>query len=605
MKKILKVVVVILAIVLLLSLAAGVTAFFVLKNFDPNAFKPQIISQAQQALGRQVQVGDMKVKISLSQGLSVNVDGFVIADDPQFSKKPFASLGKVSLGLDLLGVVTKRQINVSTVEILEPRISLVRNAEGMFNFQTLAILKESNDRSSAASSAAPAGALAAILIQNIFISNGVLDFEDHWEEDKSLQLAQIDFKISDFSLTRPFKVFLKAACLSAQQNVTATSMAEVDVLHAAGILKDLRAQVDIGTLDARLIEKIVPAMAAAKLQNPFKGRFQCVADEIRLSAKGAQIKKMQGSLSGGEAKTLFLKVPVQNLEANMEIIGENLSIPQASCALGKGRVQMNATIDRYLSSQEYAFQIDASDIDVGQVVNQGGQEVLLEGVVSGKATMQGKAFESLAAMKPASGSVTVQLKDGKLININILKVVLDKMSMLPGLSEKLKQSLPEQYRSKLEQNNTNIHSVDLDVGIRSGQMDIRSAKAQADIFLLSGQGMVDLDLQMNLAARLIIPKDLSESMATAVKELVFLTDTQGQITIPVTISGRAPDRLSYMPDLEYLGRQLFEARGREELGRLLDKALDRGKTAEDGSSSTQAIPGKEIIGNVLDAIFKK
>lgn len=605
MKKFSKIIFIVFTVILSLCLLVSVALFFVLKNFDLNKFKPQIVAQVQQVLGRQAQVGDLAVGFSLSQGLSLSVSNVAILDDAQFSQKPFISVGKLSLGLDLFGIIAQRQVSISTVEIRDPQIFLIRNEEGVFNFQSLAVFNKDNANTPApaAASAAPAVGVAVVLVKNIMVSNGVVNLEDHWEEDKVVQLKKIDLKVLDFSLVNPFKISMKAACLSDKQNMTAASIATIDALHAAGALRDLQTEVDMSTIDVKLLAAIIPAMAQAKLQDPLGGKLTCSADEIQMSAQGVLIKKLQGDLSGGELKTSYLKIPVKNIEAKVEIAGENLTIPSASCALGQGRMDFNGTINQYLSTQEYKFNITMDGVSLGQVVNQGGQDVAFEGMASGKSVVQGKGFEALAALNPDSGQATLHIQDGKLVNINILKIVLDKMSMLPNLTEELQQSLPEKYRATLEKNDTQISAVDFDMNIQAGQVNVRSAKVQADIFSLLGQGTMDLKLHMNLATRIAIPQDLSASMVASVKELKFLTDESGEIVIPVDVQGRAPDRLSYMPDLAYLGQRIIETKGKEELGRLLDKVLDRGSAGEGDPSSSPS--GEEIIGNVLDAIFKK
>lgn len=617
MKSFPKTMMIVFVIILSVFMLIGIVLFFVLKNFDLNKFKPQIINQIEQALGRPTRIGDLKMGISLSQGLSLSVSNVQISDDLAFSQQPFISIEKLGLGLDLLGLITRRQVNISTVEISRPYISLIRNEEGVFNFQSLLVLQKKDQASSpssasSVSSAVPSAGVAALLVQNIFINNGVFNFEDHFEEDKAISLNKIDLKVSEFSLLHPFKILFKAACLSDKQNIAGSGMAVVDVLKANGILKNIQVDIDFSLMDVKLLTGIFPTITQAKLQNPLGGSFKCSVDQIQASAQGIDIKKLQGSLTGGEIRTSYLKVPVKNIEAKIEIIGEKVAIDPASCALGQGRIDFNGTINHYLSTQEYKFTISMDNVSIGQVVNQGGQNITLEGLASAQSVIQGQGFESLAAFNPDSGQVMFHLKDGQIRNINILKVVLDKMSMLPDLTEKLQQNLPEKYRTKLEQSNTEISAVDFDISIQSGQTTIRSAKAQADVFSLEGQGTMNSGLSMNLVTRIIIPEDLSKSMMSTAQELKFITDRSGQIVIPITITGKIPNTLMYLPDLEYLGRQLFETKGREELGNLLNKVLkgkggssDAGSDSDSGTSDGISNPGQEIINNVFDAIFKK
>ena len=59
-----------------------IVPFFV----NADSFRPMLQSKAQEALGRNVQIG--KLDFSLFSG-SLSADGITIADDPKFSNAPF------------------------------------------------------------------------------------------------------------------------------------------------------------------------------------------------------------------------------------------------------------------------------------------------------------------------------------------------------------------------------------------------------------------------------------------------------------------------------------------------------------------------------------
>lgn len=590
----------------------GGVLFFLLRSFDPNKFKPQIIAQAQQALNRQVDIGNIQLSLSVRQGLIASVSGVKILDDPQFSKESFLTVDRIGLGLDVLTLITKRQINVSTVEILAPKVLLVRNEDGLFNFQTLKILQQNNQdtKNPGAPAASPAdkatpAALAAILIQNIIVKDGIFSFKDYFEEEKFFDLKKLDFNLSDFSLAHPFKITVKAAAFSEKQNVSFVSSGAIDIAGASLILKNMQLRCDFSSMDTRLLTHLVPALAQAKLQNPLSGQLEVGAKEVKVNAQGLSAKELQGQVSSGEIKTGYLKTPVKNIESKFDMNNDMLNINAASCFIGNGRVDFNGTIANYLTSQDYALALKASDLNMGEILNQANQDVVLEGLASLDANVNGKGLSDLLAFEPQGGKVILRFKDGKLKNINILKIVLDKISMIPDLVSNLEQSLPEEYKKKLEQNDTEITSVNFDMNVDQGSLNIDPAEVQADVFILKGKGNMDFRLNTQMAMRILIPQDLSKSMIAAAKELKFLSNNEGQIVIPLTIQGKIPDQLTYLPDLEYLGRQLFETQGREALGNLLDKALKRkGGSNGTGTEDQTGTSGKEIINSVLDSIFK-
>ena len=83
---------------LVIVAAIGVAIFL-----DANQFRPALAARMGDALGRRVEIGNLKVSW-LSGGIAA--EDVVITDDPSFNKDPFVSAKSVSIGVDLLRNVT-------------------------------------------------------------------------------------------------------------------------------------------------------------------------------------------------------------------------------------------------------------------------------------------------------------------------------------------------------------------------------------------------------------------------------------------------------------------------------------------------------------------
>jgi AsmA protein len=102
---------------------------------DADQFRPDAEQQASEGLGRQVTIG--KLKMSLFAG-GVTAENLVIADDPRFSKDPFLSAGSMNIGVDLKELIFSRKLNVHSFLIHAPKLSLVQNEQGQWNYSSLA-----------------------------------------------------------------------------------------------------------------------------------------------------------------------------------------------------------------------------------------------------------------------------------------------------------------------------------------------------------------------------------------------------------------------------------------------------------------------------------
>ena len=251
---------------------------------------------------------------------------------------------------------------------------------------------------------------------------------------------------------------------------------------------------------------------------------------------------------------------------------------------------------------------DLSGLDVAPFVP-AAQGVSLQGQLNASGTVQGKGFDPQAFTQSLKGDEKVGLANGLLANINVLKLVLSKISMIPGLAEKLDKSLPDEYKKLLDRKDTPLKKVEMEVGLQGSAVTVRSARIEADGFLFTGAGSMDFDQNISLDTSLIVEKKLAASMIAAEETLKLLLDSDGQIRFPVVIRGKVPN-VSFFPDLEYLGKRIIVNQGRTELQKVIDKVFKTENQPADPSAPAgsqpqpQKRPEQQILENILDSVFK-
>jgi len=99
-----------------------------------NNFRPKIESEASSALGRQVTLGNLS--LSILSG-SVEANNIAITDDPAFSKSPFVTAQSLKIGVELMPLIFSKQMNVTEIILEQPQISLLRAANGTWNYSSL------------------------------------------------------------------------------------------------------------------------------------------------------------------------------------------------------------------------------------------------------------------------------------------------------------------------------------------------------------------------------------------------------------------------------------------------------------------------------------
>ena len=152
-----------------------------------NQFRPLIERRASAALGRQVDLG--KLKLSLSRA-SLTTETLVIADDPEFSSTPFLQAKSVSVGVELVPLILSRSLEVKAITIDSPQVTLLRNSAGRWNYASLG------------SSAVSSGNIA---FKKLEWKNGRVIVGSMTSKQRSVY-DHVDVMASDASLTSMFPV---------------------------------------------------------------------------------------------------------------------------------------------------------------------------------------------------------------------------------------------------------------------------------------------------------------------------------------------------------------------------------------------------------------
>jgi len=99
-----------------------------------NSFRPKVESEATNALGRPVKLGNLSLSILAG---TVGIDNISIADNPAFSRSPFVTAKSLKVGVELMPLIFSKQLNVTGIALNEPQIILLKAADGTWNFSSL------------------------------------------------------------------------------------------------------------------------------------------------------------------------------------------------------------------------------------------------------------------------------------------------------------------------------------------------------------------------------------------------------------------------------------------------------------------------------------
>ncbi len=236
---------------------------------NTSSFQQKIVRSASEALGRPVTVRNLRLSV-LSGGLLA--EGVTIADDPAFSTQPFVQAESVKVHVALWPLITRREVQVGGFVLDAPRVSLQRNAKGVWNYSSLGKTGAASTPSAERQSTFP-----DLTVGEIAINNGqVTVTEQPMPGDGTTAVAthvyeQVQLGLKDFSFVKSFPYTLSvhlpgegtvsakgtAGPVNAADTATTPFTLQLDAKHidplAAGLVdasSGISGQVDGLTVDA-------------------------------------------------------------------------------------------------------------------------------------------------------------------------------------------------------------------------------------------------------------------------------------------------------------------------------------------------------------------
>jgi AsmA protein len=167
-----------------------------------NQFRPTLESELSAALGREVKLGDLQLKILAGE---VTGDDLSVSEDPAFGKPAFVRAKSLRVGVELWPFILSRKLIVTYLVLDQPEVALVQSPSGDWNFSSLGgKSKKPPVPSSAPVSSGQTQAPLDLSVKLVKVTNGRVSLGRttvHW---KPLVLEQVNIEVRDFSSSAAF-----------------------------------------------------------------------------------------------------------------------------------------------------------------------------------------------------------------------------------------------------------------------------------------------------------------------------------------------------------------------------------------------------------------
>ncbi|MCM8823466.1 MAG: AsmA family protein [Candidatus Omnitrophica bacterium] len=615
MKKIFKILVILFLLIIVISVI-GILIF--IRTFDINRFKPQILAYFQESIGRPIDFSYIKLAISFRKGIQINIKDLKLNELPEFGKDNLLSIQDIYLGISIKDIIFKRQLRVLNIEIYNPHINIVRLRDGRINLQALYTsekYEKDNDEKTSPSlykKTSSSQFVPAFLINKLFVEKAHIRYVDYLlEPNISVEFKDIKLGIKNFSLNKPFSLELSLALFSKVPNINILGKGEIDIANFILLLKDVIINVDFSSISFEDIFDSLPQFRSFPLRQIISGKLHSSIEILSLGKQGLMDLKGEAVLLDGKLRLEGLTTPLDNFQAKFSIDDLNLIVHEISFFVNKGKILLSGDMENYLNKQKYKAKLIIESIDIGEVLEQKASPVRINGLIFSNLEINGQGLDAHNFISNLNAQGILEIKDGCLTDINILKMVLDKLKIIPNLSQIVEENLPENFKKKLKQKDTIFTEFRLNLEMIGKNLLMDTIDIGADSFLFKGKGKASLDTRYEIEGIFVIPQELALSMVKAVPQMNIILNKSQQIEFPLKVLGKGSS-ISFRPDVSLIGINVIKSRVGEELEKALKKVFDseeenKSNNPPNGSfldnQSLEDNQPARIIRNIIDKVL--
>lgn len=600
---------------ILILLAAAALAVFVF-TFNANRYKPLITEKLEKALGRPVELD--KITLGWHEGLALDLKGLTLLN-PGAVRSEFLRLDSAAVRVNPKALLEHR-LEVTSVILDSPEITMTGGAAQKAPESTI---QPSGQTGAApqASSAKPAPAVFAFLIDVVKIKNGRFHFIDKKPgAPVDLSVDKMDVTVKDISPAKAVTIDARSALFSKRQNLSADGKVRIVPEESGAVLQDFTANMDLSSVDAEKLMKAVPALQETGLAKEISGQLEAKINRLKFAWGKMQEFDADLHLDQGSFKTGAMPLPLQNVNADLNAARSRIVLRHLSASAGNGRIAVTGASDNYrFPDAQTQFEGSLEGFQLAEFAPAAGENApRMEGVFSASFRAAATGNAASLIMPSLNGEGQAELNNGVLRNLNVIREIVKKLSTVPAVSASLQKHLPQGYEQKLNERDTVFAPIKIPFAIRQGNLVFDRAVIESESFYLNGSGSLNLATRaVQIEAMLTVERDFSQALIAGVNELRYLANSQGELQIPVTVQGFLP-KPSVVPNLQWVISRLAAGKAQEALSGMLYKnqnaaggtagtaagTTGQGTAAPTGPTDYRKMKGSDLFGQLLQSALQ-
>jgi uncharacterized protein involved in outer membrane biogenesis len=294
-------------------------------------------------------------------------------------------------------------------------------------------------------------------------------------------------------------------------------------------------------------------------------------NSLALNGTVVQGEELAVNVKASSSEGNLANIAFKDLNLAATMLGKQLNVQSLKLGAFNGAIAAsgNATLG---DAPQFALNITANNIDIQSALKsqQSKSADMIQGILDAQLEVSGKGAKFDDIKPTLAGNGRAAVRNGKLIGINVAADALNKTKGLPQIGDLVPASLVQRHPELFSNPDTDINNASLTFVLQGTRITTHDLIVQTPDYGMTGDGWFDMDKNIEMAARLLLTKQLTSEILAEKKNVVYVTNQDGQVDIPMVVRGKLP-KPAVLPDIGELAQRAGTHALQQNLGKLLGK----------------------------------
>ena len=330
------------------------------------------------------------------------------------------------------------------------------------------------------------------------------------------------------------------------------------------------------------VDSIQPLHAAYRLSvdkitlaEVMPSRQNAGGENLRQAAANGIVSKngeaLSGSIKLAVGSGMVANVPFTALALDASYGGDRVEVNSLKIGAFEGSIG-TAGVTTIGPDPTFDFNVNAQNINLQEALAAQHAKAAntIRGSLTGSIQIAGRGKGMYQVRPTLRGSGQARMDNGKLVGVNVVAQALRKIDNIPEIGALVPAGVvanhPELFRSP----DTDIQEASLTFQIAGPRIISHDIVVQSTDYSIFGDGWFDLDKNLDLTAKIKMSQAFSSELVGAKHNVVYLTNQNGEVVIPLRVSGQLPHP-AVVPDVAVIAQRAATHAVQGKLGELLQK----------------------------------